>query len=68
MPRAVTAKPKQPRISTSVINLRIPAEFREAVDAFADEHRVPHRSELVRLALASYIGRPELADVSREAS
>lgn len=51
-----------------VYAVRFPEHLRQAADDFIEQGNVNGRSALVRLAVATYIGKPELAKQSKEAA
>ena len=52
----------------SVVNIRMPDRLRHATDDFLKSSNLDDRSDLVRLAVATYIGQPELAKQQKEAA
>ncbi len=61
-------KKKDKPPAMSVVAIRLPYQLCQATDDFIEKSGVGGRSALVRLALASYIGNPELAKQSKEAA
>ena len=68
MPEPAKRKSKRKPPAMSVVAIRLPDQLRQATDDFLAKSGVDDRSTLVRLALASYIGDPELAKQSKEAA
>ena len=55
-----TAEPVEWSLSPQIV-FRLNDDLRTAAEDFCREHGIDSASELARIALATYIGRPELA-------
>lgn len=62
--RSKSGRTKKPEVM-SVVSLRFPDHLLKTIDDFLKYSDFPDRSSLIRQAVATYIGRPELAEQRR---